>query len=58
MLCLFSCDLTGEESNIVGFVRVEGERVEGVLEVGGERSREGVDERRKGRKEGYRRVGE
>lgn len=58
MLCLFSCDLTGKEGDIVGFVRVEGERVEGVLEVGGERSREGVDERRKGRREGYRRVGE
>lgn len=58
VLCLFSCDLTGEESDIVGFVRVEGERVEGVLEVGGERSREGVDERRKGRREGHRRVGE
>lgn len=58
VLCLFSCDLTGKEGDIVGFVRVEGERVEGVLEVGGERSREGVDERRKGRREGYRRVGE
>lgn len=36
VLCLFSGDLTGEEGDIVGFVRVEGERVEGVLEVGGE----------------------